>query len=100
MIRVEDDGDTVCFGDGTDVVGCCDGSGDGGLLFVVGEAFSGKVGGASLGYLEDDGGFDVAGKKEDGMRVSCVRRDWVRRTVLLRGQRLLSMKRLHSTNPC
>ena len=44
------------------MVGSGDGTGDRGLLLVIGEALACKVGGATLGDLDDDGGLDVAGR--------------------------------------
>lgn len=45
----------------TDEMGGSDGTGDGSLLLVVGEAFSGEESRATLRDLDDDGGFDIAG---------------------------------------
>ena len=50
----------VGFCDRSDVVGSGDSPGDRGLLFVVGEALTGKVGTASLRDLEDDRRLDVS----------------------------------------
>lgn len=57
---------SVFLCDGADVVGSGDGTCDGSLLLVVGEALSGEEGGASLGDLNDDGGLDVAGVENEG----------------------------------
>lgn len=67
MVRVEDDGDAVEGSDGADEVGGRDGTADGGLLLVVGDALSGKVSGTTLGDLEDDGRLGVAGGLEGGV---------------------------------
>ena len=63
---MEDDGDAVDGGNGADVVGGGDGTGDRGLtlLGAVLDALAGEVGGASLRRLEDDGGLLVAGGLE------------------------------------
>ena len=55
VVGVQHDGDAVRWSDGADVVGGCDGSGDGGFLVLVVDAFAGEVGGAALGELQDDG---------------------------------------------
>lgn len=67
VVRVEDDGDTIVGGDGSDEVGGSGGSGDGGLLVAVGETLSTEESGTTLGDLEDDGGLDVSGSLQDGV---------------------------------
>lgn len=49
----------VSLGDGTDVVGGGNGTGDGGLLLVVGKTLASEVGSSALGDLEDDGSLDI-----------------------------------------
>lgn len=51
----------VGLGDGADVVGGGHSTSDGCLLAVVGKALSGKVGGTTLGDLQNNRCFDVAG---------------------------------------
>lgn len=48
----------LCYG--ADMVGSGDRTCDGGLLLVVWETLACEEGGATLGYLDDDGGLDVA----------------------------------------
>lgn len=67
VVRVEDDWHAVEGSDVANVVGGSDGAGDGGLLLVVGETLAGKVGGTTLGDLEDDGALGVAGSLESGV---------------------------------
>ena len=85
VIGVQDDWDTVCWGNGADVVGTSNATGDGGLLLAIGNALleyqsewfmrdlilgyfylSGEVCGTALGHLEDDRGLLVAGSLEGG----------------------------------
>ena len=49
----------VLLGDSTDVVGRGNGTKDGGLLLVVGEALAGEVRASTLRDLEDYGSLDV-----------------------------------------
>lgn len=49
----------VSLGDGTDMVGGGNGTGDGGLLLVVGKTLASEVGSSALGDLEDDGSLDI-----------------------------------------
>ena len=51
VIRVKNDRNTVDWGDGTDVVGSRDGSGNGSRLVFVVDAFSRKVSCPALGGL-------------------------------------------------
>ena len=68
VVGVEDDGNAVERGHGTDEVGCGDGAGHGSLLLLgrVGEALPGEEGGTALGGLEDDGRLGLAGGLEGG----------------------------------
>jgi hypothetical protein len=65
VVRVEDDGDTVVRGDGSNVVGSSGRSSDGGLLVAVGKTLTTEESGSSLRELEDDRGVDVPGGLED-----------------------------------
>lgn len=51
----------VGLGNGADVMGGSNSASDGCLLAVIGEAFSGEVGGTTLGDLQNNRCFDVAG---------------------------------------
>lgn len=51
VVGVQDDGDAVCGSNGSDVVCCCDATGDGGGLVLVVDALAGEVGGTTLGRL-------------------------------------------------
>lgn len=78
VVGVKDDGDTVCGGDGADVVGGSDSAGNGGGLVTVAHTLhlmsfdvtsrdgcetylASKVGGTTLRELDDDGGLGIAG---------------------------------------
>lgn len=67
MVRVEDDGDAVSLGDGTDMVCGGDGANDRGLLLVVREALASEVCRTSLRGLNDDWGLDVPSCFKDGV---------------------------------
>lgn len=56
VVRVHDDGDTEERSDGTDVVGSGDGTGNGGLLALVGGFLTSKEVSTTVGGLQDDGG--------------------------------------------
>ena len=60
VVRVEDDWDTVSWGDSSDEVSGSDGTGDGSLLVSVGKTLSTEESGTSLGDLEDDRRLDVS----------------------------------------
>ena len=64
VVGVQDDGNAVGRGDATDVVGGRNTTGNGGVLAVVADALTGEVGGTTVGDLEDDGAFLVAGGLE------------------------------------
>lgn len=66
VVSVDDDGDAVDGGDGSDELGGSNGTLDGGLLVLVVDTLAGKVGGTTLGHLDDDGGLVVSGSLEDG----------------------------------
>lgn len=66
VIGVQDNWDAVCGGNGADVVGTSNATGDGGLLLAIGNALSGEVCGATLGHLQDDWGLLVAGSLKSG----------------------------------
>jgi hypothetical protein len=51
----------------SDKVSSSDGTSNGSLLLVVCYTFTGKVGGTTLGNLEDDGGVDVPSGLETGV---------------------------------
>lgn len=51
VVGVQDDGDAVCGSNGSDVVCCCDATGNGGSLVLVVNALTGEVGGTTLGCL-------------------------------------------------
>lgn len=53
------DSHAVSLGNGADVEGGSDGTGDGGLLFIICKAFSGKVSATALGDLKNDRRFDI-----------------------------------------
>jgi hypothetical protein len=48
-------------------VGSSDGTGNGSLLLVVGNTFTGKVSSTTLRELKDDGGVDVSGSLKTGV---------------------------------
>ena len=50
----------VFLGHGADVVGSGDGTGNRGLLLVIGKTLAGKEGRAALRDLNDDRSFDIA----------------------------------------
>ena len=52
----------VFLGHGADVVGSGDGTGNRGLLLVIGKTLAGKEGRAALRDLNDDRSFDIAGR--------------------------------------
>jgi hypothetical protein len=60
VVGVEDDGNAVDGSNAADVVGSGDGTSDGGLLAIVADALSGKVGSTTLRDLENDGAVLVA----------------------------------------
>lgn len=62
VISVKDDRDAILRGDGADVVGGGDSTGNGRGLVLVVDAFAAEVGSTSLGELEDDGGFGGSGR--------------------------------------
>lgn len=66
VVGVQDNGDAVCRGNGTDVVSGGNGALDGGGLVLVVNALTGEVGGTTLRGLQDDGRLGVAGGLERG----------------------------------
>ena len=50
----------ICLGYSSDVVRSGNGAGNGGLLFVIGQALPREVCAATLRYLKDDGRLDVS----------------------------------------
>jgi hypothetical protein len=61
VVRVDDDGDTVGLGDGTDVVGTGNSSEDGSSLVLVGDSLSGVVGSTTVRELDDNGRLGITG---------------------------------------
>lgn len=61
VVRVEDDGDLVEVGDVANVLCDGDGTGNGGLLLVVGDTLSSDELGTTLRALDDDGRLCVHG---------------------------------------
>ncbi len=51
VVGVEDDGNAICGGNGADVVGGSDGTGNGCLLATVCNTLTGEVGSTTLGDL-------------------------------------------------
>lgn len=88
VVGVQDDGDAVDGGNGTDVVGGGNGTGHGSLLLVgaVGNALSGEVGSTSLGGLEDDGRLGIPGSFEGSDTVE-------ERNFVSQGIRLMAVRR-------
>lgn len=72
VVGVQNDGDTIGRSDAADVVGGGNTTGDGGALAIVGQTLTGEVGGTTVGDLEDDRAFLVAGglerRDDDGRR--------------------------------
>lgn len=89
VVGVQDNWDAVAGGNGADVLGSCDGSGNRGFLVTVGNSLdpkslavtapqgqnwlclrrahlSGKVGSTALGHLENQGAVLVTGSLESG----------------------------------
>ena len=64
VVGVQDDGDAVCGSNGSDVLCCCDATGNGGSLVLVVNALTGEVGGTTLRDLQDDWSLRVAGSLE------------------------------------
>lgn len=51
VVGVQDNGDTVCGSNSSDVVCCCDATSNGGSLVLVVNALAGEVSGTTLGGL-------------------------------------------------
>ena len=67
VIGVEDDGDAILLGHGTDVEGARDGTGDGGLVVVVVKALASVELRSARGELDDDGSVVLASGLEAGV---------------------------------
>lgn len=66
VVGVDDDGNAVNGSNGSDELGSGNGSLDGGGLILVVDTLASKVGSATLGHLDDDGGLVGSGRLKNG----------------------------------
>ncbi|KAH3677427.1 hypothetical protein OGATHE_000901 [Ogataea polymorpha] len=60
VIGVQDNWDTVCWSNGSDVVSSCNGTGNRSLLAIVLDTLTGEVSGTTVGSLQNDWGVVVS----------------------------------------